>query len=119
MFERIRQMLIKEFIQVFRDPRMQTALFVVPCIQVLVIGYAVSFDVRHVRTGIYDLDSSEASRELTARFVRSSYFDVVETIGDDQSARDALDRGNVTAILRFNHGFAEDLRPVGKPCCRS
>jgi ABC-2 type transport system permease protein len=110
MFERIHHMLVKEFIQVFRDPRMLIALFVVPGLQVLIIGYAVSFDVRHVRTAIYDLDNSAASRDLTARFIRSGYFDVVATIGDDQSAREVLDRGDVTAILRFNHGFAEDLR---------
>ena len=64
MFERIRHMLIKEFIQVFRDPRMRTVIFVIPCIQMLVIGYAVTTDVRHVPTAVYDLDNSTASREL-------------------------------------------------------
>ena len=57
MLGRLRQMLIKEFIQVFRDPRMRMVIFVIPCIQVLVIGYAVSTDVRHVPTAIYDLDT--------------------------------------------------------------
>ena len=80
MFERIHHMLIKEFIQVFRDPRMRTVIFVIPCVQVLVIGYAVTTDVQHVPTAVYDLDNSTASRELTARFVRSGYFDVVAYI---------------------------------------
>ena len=69
MFERIRHMLIKEFIQVFRDPRMRTVIFVIPCVQVLVIGYAVTTDVRHVPTAVDDLDNSVDSRELTARFL--------------------------------------------------
>ena len=77
MFERVKHMLIKEFIQVFRDPRMRIVIFVIPCFQVLVIGYAVSTDVKHVRTAVYDLDNSQASRDLAARFVRSGYFDVV------------------------------------------
>ena len=77
MFERIHHMLIKEFIQVFRDPRMRIVIFLIPCVQVLVIGYAVSTDVKHVRTALYDLDNSQASRDLTARFVRSGYFDIV------------------------------------------
>ena len=64
MFERIKHMLIKEFIQVFRDPRMRIVIFVIPCVQVLVIGYAVSTDVKHVRTAVYDLDNSQASRDL-------------------------------------------------------
>ena len=83
MFERIQHMLIKEFIQVFRDPRMRIVIFLIPCFQVLVIGYAVSTDVKHVRTAVYDLDNSQASRDLAARFVRSGYFDVVARVGDE------------------------------------
>jgi ABC-2 type transport system permease protein len=77
MFERIKHMLIKEFIQVFRDPRMRMVIFVIPCFQVFVIGYAVSMDVKHVRTAVLDLDNSQASRDVAASFVRSGYFDVV------------------------------------------
>jgi ABC-2 type transport system permease protein len=110
MFERIYHMLIKEFIQVFRDPRMRVVIFVIPCVQVLVIGYAVSTDVKHVRTALYDLDNSQSSRDLTARFVRSGYFDIVANVDNDQAAQGVLDRNDVTAVLRFNHGFAEELR---------
>ena len=85
MFERIHHMLIKEFIQTFRDPRMRVVIFLIPCVQVLVIGYAVSTDVKHVRTALYDLDNSQVSRDVTARFVRSGYFDVVTTVGDDRA----------------------------------
>ena len=52
MLERLKNMLIKEFIQVFRDPRMRMVIFVIPCFQMLVIGYAVSTDVKHVRTAV-------------------------------------------------------------------
>jgi ABC-2 type transport system permease protein len=110
MFERIEHMLIKEFIQVFRDPRMRVVIFLIPCVQVLVIGYAVSTDVKHVRTAIYDLDNSQESRAVIARFVRSGYFDAVATASDDREARGLLDRNDVTAVLRFNHGFAQELR---------
>ena len=110
MFERVKHMLIKEFIQVFRDPRMRIVIFLIPCVQVLVIGYAVSTDVKHVRTAVYDLDNSRPSREVTSRFVRSGYFDVTERIGDDARARELLDRGEVSAVLHFQHGFAEDIR---------
>ena len=81
MFGRIRQMLIKEFIQVFRDPRMRTVIFVIPCFQVIVISYAVTTDVKHVPTAVYDLDNSVVSRDLTARFANSGYFDVVARVG--------------------------------------
>ena len=64
MFERLRTCFVKEFIQVFRDPRMRAVIFVMPIIQVLIFGYAVTTDVRHVRTAVYDLDNTPASRDL-------------------------------------------------------
>ncbi|HEY4759781.1 MAG TPA: ABC transporter permease [Thermoguttaceae bacterium] len=110
MFERIKHMLIKEFIQVFRDPRMRMVIFVIPCFQVLVIGYAVSTDVKHVSTAVLDLDNSQTSRDVVASFEWSGYFDVVQRIGTDQEAVALLDRGSVSAVLHIMHGFAEDLR---------
>jgi ABC-2 type transport system permease protein len=109
MFERVSHMLRKEFIQVFRDPRMRVVIFLIPCFQVIVIGYAVSTDVKNVRTAVYDLDNSQPSRDVAARFVRSGYFDVVARVGDEDVARKLLDRNDVTVVLRMNHGFAEDL----------
>jgi len=109
MFERIKQMLIKEFIQVFRDPRMRTVVFIIPCVQTIIIGYAVTLDVRDVRTAIYDLDNTSDSRELMSRFLASGYFHATAYIDDDQQARDLIDRGRVSVVLRVNRGFAEDL----------
>jgi len=110
MFQRLRQMLIKEFIQVFRDPRMRMVIFVIPCVQTLVIGYAVTTDVRHVPTVVCDLDESVLSRELVARFAASRYFDVVEHAATDERVRELIDRGKASVALRMNRGFAEDMR---------
>jgi len=109
MFERFRQMLIKEFIQVFRDPRMRAVIFIVPCMEVLVIGYAVNMDIRDIRTAVYDLDNTPASRELLARFSSSGYFDVVARVNGDPVMQDLIDRSEVQIVLRINHGFAGDL----------
>jgi ABC-2 type transport system permease protein len=109
MRERIQHMLIKEFIQVLRDPRMKAILFVMPVVQLLVFGYVVTTDVRHVATAVYDLDASVASRELIARFVGSGYFDVAEHVAAEARARELLDRGEVRALLRIDRGFEDDL----------
>jgi ABC-2 type transport system permease protein len=109
LFDRIRHMLIKEFIQVFRDPRMRMVIFIIPCVDVLVIGYATSTDVRHVSTAVFDLDNSQASRDLTASFVSSGYFDIVERIGTEEESTSLLDHGSVSAVLHVQHGFADDL----------
>lgn len=114
MWERIKHMLVKEFIQVLRDPKMRGVIFLMPIIQVLVFGYAVTTDVKQVRTAVYDLDNTQAARELGDRFARSGYFDVVATVTDDRQAQAVIDRGEVRALLRMNHGFQNDLR-AGRP----
>ncbi|MFH0963053.1 MAG: ABC transporter permease [Planctomycetota bacterium] len=110
MFERILRILTKEFIQVFRDPRMRSVVFLMPVVQLIVFGYAVTTDVRHVATAVSDLDNSVASRELVARFVNSGYFDVVAVESRPSRLLELLDRGDVQAVLRVNSGFAADLR---------
>ena len=112
MFERIKHMLIKEFIQVLRDPKMKRIVFIMPVVQILVFGYAVTTDVNHVPVAIYDLDNSVASRELTSRFIKSGYFDVVEYVDTDTRAQELMDRGQASALLRFNKGF-EDILSAG------
>ena len=109
MFQRIWHMLIKEFILVLRDPRMRAVTFVTPIVEVLVIGYAVTTDVRHVPTAIYDLDNSVQSREVTARFLGSGYFDLVERIDRPERVGELLDRGRASFVLHFDHGFSADL----------
>jgi len=110
MLERIKHMLIKEFIQIFRDPRMRFIIFLPPIIQVVVFGYAVTTDVRYIATAVHDLDNSVASREMVARFERSGYFDIVEYVRDEGRVRELIDRGEVRAVLRINKGFGNDLR---------
>jgi ABC-2 type transport system permease protein len=110
MRERIKHMLVKEFIQIFRDPRMKGVIFLMPVIQLLVFGYAVTTDVRHIPTAVYDLDHSIASRELVARFVESGYFEVLEYVDNDRRAQELVDQGKAGAVLRMNKGFEEDLR---------
>jgi ABC-2 type transport system permease protein len=105
MLERLRHMLRKEFIQVLRDPRMRAVIIVVPIFQVLIFGYAVTTDVRDIRTAVYDLDNTPQSRDLLDRFVGSGYFHVVARLHDEAQVRDVLDRGTAKAVLRVDRGF--------------
>lgn len=109
MFERLLHMLIKEFIQVLRNPRMRAVIFVIPVVQVLIIGYAVNTDVRHVPVAIYDLDRTPSSRDLIDRFEGSGCFDIVRRIATESEIQEVLDSGEAKTVLRFNRGFAEDL----------
>ena len=109
MFERLHAMLIKEFIQAFRDPRMRITLFVIPALQTIIFGYAVDMDVKNIPTAVLDRDNSTESRELVATMVSSGYFRLKERIGLDSEARSLLDRGAVRVVVDIEHGFAERL----------
>ena len=110
MFERLRAMLIKEFIQVFRDPRMRIVLFVIPALQTVIFGYAVNMDVRHTPTAVCDRDNSSESRELTAMLASSDYFTMTGAVSGEDGIRRLLDRGEARLVLVIEHGFSERLR---------
>ncbi len=110
MLDRIRTMLVKEFIQVLRDPRMKGVVFVMPVVQLIVIGYAVTTDVRHVPTAVYDLDDSRESRQLVDQFLSTETFELVEYVTDGRRVQELLDHGDAQVVLHFQHGFGERLR---------
>jgi ABC-2 type transport system permease protein len=110
MLSRLRQMLIKEFLQVFRDKRALWVLVGPPVIQMLIFGYAASYEIRHVPTAALDLDHSQESRELIARFSATPYFDVRAELTNREQIREMIDRGQATVALEIHPGFAALLR---------
>jgi ABC-2 type transport system permease protein len=109
MFTRIWHMLHKEFIQIFRDPKMRAMIFLVPIFQTLLFGYAVTTDVRHVTTAVYDQDNTVASRGLIDAFSKSGYFNIVKYIHNDHEINQLLDSGTVIAVLKIDHGFQKNI----------
>ena len=89
MLARLKQMLIKEFIQVFRDKRTRFILIGPPIIQMMIFGYAANYEIRHVPMVLLDLDHSQESRELVSRFTSSPYFDVQRQVTDSRQLGDA------------------------------
>jgi ABC-2 type transport system permease protein len=110
MLARLKQMLIKEFIQVLRDGRTRFLLFGPPIIQMLIFGYAATFEIHHVATVVLDLDHTQESRELVSRFTSSPYFDVQRQLTDHRQVGEIIDRGQATVALQINPGFAQNLR---------
>jgi ABC-2 type transport system permease protein len=72
----------KEFRQIWRDTRTLMTLLFVPAFFLLLYGYALNFDIRHVGLAVDDRDRTMESRALIAAFVNSGYFDLVATIDD-------------------------------------
>ncbi|MBP1750567.1 MAG: ybhR-2, partial [Deltaproteobacteria bacterium] len=106
---RIKHMIIKEFIQIFRDRKMKPIIFVIPVIQLIVFGYAVTMDVTNIRTAVYDLDKTSVTREIARRLEASGYFRINAFPGSDTEVRELLDRGRTTVVLHFDRGFTSDL----------
>lgn len=109
MWERIREIIIKELRQTLRDPRMRGTLLMPPLIQMLVFGFAVNLDVEHARIAWMDLDQSVASRELEDEFTSTGRFAVARRVTSEAETQQALDRGDVDAAIRVMPGFAADL----------
>ena len=110
MWLRLRQMLVKEFIQVFRDKRSRFLLFGPPIIQMVIFGYAANLDIQHVPMAIIDYDNSQVSRDFVSRFEGSRYFDVRERSLDRERLHRKVDEGDVVLAVQVNAGFSELLR---------
>lgn len=110
MWNRILQILVKEFLELRRDRWARFRLLVPPIIQVLVFGYAATFEVFGVSTTILDLDHTQESRALIAGFTNSSHFKVVRVAATQQEAEASIDRSEAAVALVVHAGFAGLLR---------
>jgi ABC-2 type transport system permease protein len=104
----------KEVRQILRDRRSLTVLLFVPAFFLLVYGYALNWDIRHVRLAVEDRDRTAASRALISAFVNSGYFDLVEDVRSPQQITDLMNRGAVRAVVVIPGGLGRDLA-AGRP----
>ena len=110
MLQRLKSMLMKEFIQAFRNPRMRLILFLPPLIQLIVFGYAANTDIRNISLATYDLDNTPESREMIERFASSGYFRITHRVGSPQEIRRLIDEGKISVALQINNDFARQSR---------
>jgi ABC-2 type transport system permease protein len=109
MWERILQIMRKEFRQALREPRMRAILLGPPLIQTIIFGFAVNLDIEHVRMGWMDLDRTAESRELKQRFAGSPAFTIDREAASEAEAQALLDRNEVQAVVRIGPGFAREI----------
>ena len=106
MFDRILRIVVKEFLQLKRDKWARFRLIVPPIIQMLVFGYAATFEVYHVSTVVLDRDHSQESRELLSRFTFSDRFRIVGIASSEAEIARAIDRSDAALALVIHPGFA-------------
>lgn len=100
----------KEIRQILRDRRTLTILLFVPAFFLLVYGYALNWDIRHVRLAVDDRDRSAASRSLISAFVNSGYFDLVGEVRTEQDLTDLMDQGDARIVLVIPAGLSRDVQ---------
>ena len=102
-------LLKKEFRQIFRNRAMLPILFVMPVVQLLVLSYAATFEVKNIRLHIVDNDQSAFSRELTQKFLVSDHFRLTGVSFSGRVAIDEMQRHNTDLILHIPAYFERDL----------
>ncbi|MGB9735794.1 MAG: ABC transporter permease [bacterium] len=99
----------KEFIQIIRDPISLLAVILIPIIQLLLFGYAVSFDIKHIPMGVFDQSHSQESRQLIRNITASSYFIVVDNAQSRAEINSLLEKGDIKIGVIIPPHFAEDI----------
>lgn len=99
----------KEFIQIFRDVRTLAVVIVLPVLMLMLYGYAINLDVKHLRTAVVDEDKSAAARELVRAFENNEYFEVVRYLEAPAQVDGTIERGEARLALVIPRGYARDL----------
>ncbi len=106
--------LVKELLQLKRDPKILPILFIAPVVQLTILGYAATTDVRRVELAVCDLDRTPASRDLVETFTSSTYFRKVVSVPSQDRFDPWLDSGRARIALTIPAEYAAD-RSAGRP----
>lgn len=107
---RLRSLLRKEFIQILRDPRTLVLVLVIPIMQLFLLGYAATNDVRNVPLAVFDQDHSPAARTLLDAYRAADYFSLAYDVDSEKELRDLVDNGKARAGLIIPPDYSERLQ---------
>jgi ABC-2 type transport system permease protein len=110
MVQRILAIIQKEFQQVLRDRTTLIIMLSMPLLQLILFGYAINTNVRHIPTVVADQSMDHASQSYLDAMVNSGYFDVVATAQDQNGVIHAIDAGTARAGIIIPPNFAEDVQ---------
>lgn len=109
----VRELMIKEFLQIRRDRRMLPLVLLAPVVQVVLLGYAATVDVKNISLVVYDADRSVESRHYVERFTNTGYFTVEAYVSDPDELDAYLDKTKATLAMRIPLHFGRDVE-VGR-----
>jgi ABC-2 type transport system permease protein len=107
---RLRALLMKEFIQMRRDRLTFAMMIGLPIVQLLVFGFAINTDVKHLPTAVYDQSMQQDSRDFLAALTASEYFDVTQVARSHEEVAAAVESGKTKVGVIIPPDFAENLK---------
>jgi ABC-2 type transport system permease protein len=110
---RLFAMAYKESLQIWRDRRSLAIALLMPLMQMALLGYGVSLDIRRVPLCVHDEEHSQTSRELVQSFVASGWFSVVKLSVSERDVRDAMNRGDCRLAVAIPVDFSRVLTTTG------
>jgi len=110
MFSRIKELIIKEFIQISRDKRMLLLVFIAPIIQLILFGYAITTDIENISTAIWDLDRTYESRDFISCIENSGNFNLNYYADSEQEITSLLESRDAQIAVKINPGFGKDIK---------
>lgn len=115
MGTRILSIMRKEILHIWRDRRSLGIMFLMPVVQMIMLGYVATTNVEHLHTAILDQDQTAQSRELIDAYRASNYFDITYYARSEAEIISLLDGGEVRAGMIIPVGYGADLTRGGRP----
>ncbi len=109
MWARINALIAKEFLAIWKDKKSRAVLIGPPILQLLVFGYAASYDVNHVAIAIYNEDSGLASRDLIARFEGSPTFETIGHLTRETQISEVINPRDASLVIHIGQDFSAKL----------
>lgn len=109
MSSRLMSIIRKEFIQIFRDPRTLLLIIVMPIMQLFLLGYAATTDVKNISLAVWDQSRSTQSRALLDSFRAANYFSIDYSVGSDAEYRSLIEAGDIRAALIIPPDYEQRL----------
>lgn len=109
LYRALKPMVVKEFRQIRRDPTSLGMLLVLPAALIILVGYALNFDVKHIPLAIYDQDRTAESRAFLSKFTQSEYFDRIGDVSTYAEIEENFLHGRSKIAVVIPPSFAADL----------
>ncbi|MEW5867848.1 MAG: ABC transporter permease [Chloroflexota bacterium] len=106
---RLISLIRKEFIQILRDPRTLVLVLVIPIMQLVLLGYAATNDVRNVPLAVFDQDRGAGARRLLDAYRSADYFKLAYEVNSEDELRDLIDRGVVRVGLVIPPDYTDQV----------